>query len=661
MKKILFKKIIIIFTLMGILLFIAFSGLIYFTEKKSIFSDLEEMLIQVELTYEKSLVTTEEKINLYKEDYLNRAYAVDFMISNNPSVRTTEGLQQINKLMELESIHIIDESGEIILSSDISSIGLNLYDHNESQSFWDLIKSHDRNENVIQLDAINISDRQTKDFIGVKSSLDEYSVIQIGINKKILNNLKSGSSFTTILENTPTILEKGIMAVDHAGNIIGSTSNNEQELNIDSITTQEELVDLLKDSDEGRVIKINGSNKFLKTKTLDDLIIVTFTQWNAFYKEFVVQLCYTFTTMVVIFITIILMLKGYFNKYILKDLSSIQDNIKELMSGNYDIHFETENNTELRCITSMLNDWKDSYKYKSTRMSKLIGYLDTNIAVFECLYYIDRNFFSDNTQSILGIDTTLWSSIKSHPSDFENYINDLLTTTNEEGFININDKYLLIKSFKINNEFYGLIMDKTEEIRARSELREIQEVSEKDALTNLMNRYGFEKYVKKSLSLYPNQGLLLIFDLDNFKTINDTLGHPEGDVLLKKFAELLKTNFRKKDIIARLGGDEFVIFMEENLSVQFMEDKLKALFQTLHNELGLYYNNYHISTSIGVAYVNDVINTYEDLYKCADVALYIAKRLGKDRYYINDYNISCMNEECEQCTDDCVKRKLLGL
>lgn len=666
MEKLLLKKIMITFGIIAIILFSLVSGTIYHSKTSYVMNDLGEMIDQVELSYKNNLNIIDAKVDLYKKDYLNRAYAINFMISINPSIRNKEGLQRIQKLMEVESINIIDYSGEIVLSSDDQSMGLNLLFNKEYQPFWELIKTNDMDANVIQLDSKNIIDGAMKDFIGVKSTCKDYSVIQIGIDKKVLDEIKSSLSIGTTLGNIPTVYEKTLVAVDGSnGDIVGITKNNDQELVIDNIKTQEELVNLLKSSCDGRLLKVNGSYQFLKTKIVDDLILIGIIKANIILSDYLFQLFYLALTTLIIFIIIIILLKIYIRKYILKDFLNIQKNINEIMSDNYEIEFKTENNTEIKPLINMLNDWKNSYKYKSNRMSRIISSLNSHVAVFECLYYIDRNFFSENTQSILGIDNVEWNKIKNKPCQFEKYINNLISNANEDGVINVNNKFIVITSFKVDNEFYGIILDKTKDVESnndiRNELQIVQEAAEKDFLTDLINRNRFEKCVKDMLEINSDQGIMIFFDLDNFKIVNDTLGHPEGDKLLVTFAQCLKSNFRENDIIARLGGDEFVIFIPSNLPIDIIESKLKIVLECVRKKLHLYYEKYRISTSIGVAYVNDKVKTYEDLYVCSDVALYIAKGLGKDRYYINKENIRCMRGNCIKCTNDCKKRKLLGL
>ena len=119
---------------------------------------------------------------------------------------------------------------------------------------------------------------------------------------------------------------------------------------------------------------------------------------------------------------------------------------------------------------------------------------------------------------------------------------------------------------------------------------------------------------------------------DNFKTINDRLGHPIGDQVLIRFSKLLGELFRKNDVIGRLGGDEFAVFIPGVLSAQALEDKVKELNHraifSYETESG---EEIKTSASIGIV-ISGFGDSYETLYKKADEALYRSKEKGKSTY-----------------------------
>ena len=166
------------------------------------------------------------------------------------------------------------------------------------------------------------------------------------------------------------------------------------------------------------------------------------------------------------------------------------------------------------------------------------------------------------------------------------------------------------------------------------EMSSIRTKARLDPLTRLLNREGFEELVRMALAERPGQGLMMIMDMDNFKLINDQLGHPVGDNVLRKFSSILENYFnRSKDIVGRLGGDEFAVFVGRDISTKETEGMLKKFISIVHQNFDSEYPDQKLSTSIGVGLAANN-NTYELLYQNADKALYEAKWNGKDRFQI---------------------------
>jgi diguanylate cyclase (GGDEF)-like protein len=132
-----------------------------------------------------------------------------------------------------------------------------------------------------------------------------------------------------------------------------------------------------------------------------------------------------------------------------------------------------------------------------------------------------------------------------------------------------------------------------------------------------------------------HEGALLFLDLDEFKTLNDTLGHDVGDLLLKEVASRLLHCVREGDTVARLGGDEFIVLLE-GLSKESSEaaGQTEAIAQKILSELGHSYwlsaEKYHITASIGVTLFNGHNSSKDTLLKQADIAMYQAKKSGRN-------------------------------
>ncbi len=157
--------------------------------------------------------------------------------------------------------------------------------------------------------------------------------------------------------------------------------------------------------------------------------------------------------------------------------------------------------------------------------------------------------------------------------------------------------------------------------------------AERDPLTKLYNKTTTKSLIEECIEKDSSaQHALIIIDLDNFKTINDTRGHAAGDQILLAFTTALNKNFRETDILGRAGGDEFVVLIKNVQSVAMVCDKLQRLTSSF-KKYGID-NGFpgRLSCSIGVAMYNKDGKTYDELFKKADAALYEAKRNGKDQY-----------------------------
>jgi diguanylate cyclase (GGDEF)-like protein len=164
----------------------------------------------------------------------------------------------------------------------------------------------------------------------------------------------------------------------------------------------------------------------------------------------------------------------------------------------------------------------------------------------------------------------------------------------------------------------------------------IEKLSNSDPLTELPNRGYFEKRINKALENAKNNAsqLSLIFiDLDDFKPINDTFGHAEGDKVLCSVAKRLAGRIRNGDSLARIGGDEFVILIEDVPSEDEIYTIAAELIDLLNKPIKTKENVHQISASLGISFYPKDANSVEKLLNFADKAMYKAKKSGKNRFH----------------------------
>ena len=169
-------------------------------------------------------------------------------------------------------------------------------------------------------------------------------------------------------------------------------------------------------------------------------------------------------------------------------------------------------------------------------------------------------------------------------------------------------------------------------ITAAKSNKQLKEKADSDLLTGLGNKLATERRIKEYMANYPNSlAVMFVLDIDNFKKINDTMGHAFGDEVLRELGKQIGVNFRVTDIIGRTGGDEFTIFLKnlkDDSNTIREAQKLEYFFK--HFQVGDYVK-YSATASIGAAVFPADGSDFETLYKAADAALYKAKKRGKNQ------------------------------
>jgi diguanylate cyclase (GGDEF)-like protein len=164
--------------------------------------------------------------------------------------------------------------------------------------------------------------------------------------------------------------------------------------------------------------------------------------------------------------------------------------------------------------------------------------------------------------------------------------------------------------------------------------QEVKLLAETDTLTGLSNRYVFDESLKKILSVEcrcEQKVGLLLFDLDDFKLVNDTFGHDVGDLLLKKVVARIKGCLRGNETFARLGGDEFSIMLSNLKSSDHAGQVARRIVSVMYKPFEIATTLIQTTLSVGIAFYPENGSTSEVLFKHADIAMYRAKKLGKNQ------------------------------
>ena len=330
----------------------------------------------------------------------------------------------------------------------------------------------------------------------------------------------------------------------------------------------------------------------------------------------------------------------------------IKEHREELQASNEEISASYEQLTaseeelraqydEIQSYTQKLENLKQKYK---------IAIEGTNSAVWQFDIEEETIYFSEGIKNAVGI------SIKEN-ENIHKIFNGLLRVEDEERLIkefigykkgekeeiydqlqikdgNGNLKWILIRgkgTFNNNKKIKkinGILLDITQ-IKEQEEY--IHHIAYHDYLTNLPNRRSFIKKLEKEIS--ENKfGAVMLLDIDNFKGINDTLGHNYGDEVLKKVAEELENIQGEKIFISRFGGDEFFVLIKDEKDIVKIENYAKQIINIFRNKLMIEREEIYINCSMGITLYPFDSNEVSQLVMNADMAMYRVKNTGKNNY-----------------------------
>ena len=284
-----------------------------------------------------------------------------------------------------------------------------------------------------------------------------------------------------------------------------------------------------------------------------------------------------------------------------------------------------------------------SYNYRSHQyifskgVEKLIGFtqteLNNNITIVKQVVHKDDMPILEEIQRELIMGNTVRRELKIvHP---------------EHG-----EKWVLFKAhpFRKSDGLLEKVNGQFEDITRQKELEiELKRMAYFDELTDIPNRKMLDRQIQKALvrsKRHQHNFSIMFIDLDDFKKVNDTLGHDAGDRLLIDVVSRINNCVREEDLISRIGGDEFIVMFEETGKDE-IEQIAKRIIEYVAEPYTLNDQSASISLSIGISMFPEDGEDKDTLIKAADKAMYYAKNNGKNSYqiYTNDLNDVEINDK----------------
>lgn len=309
------------------------------------------------------------------------------------------------------------------------------------------------------------------------------------------------------------------------------------------------------------------------------------------------------------------------------------------LSGNFDYFYENTNQVYGYRIFPELH-WVLLVKQDTAEFKSFTNFLLSLLSFVCLLLFVIIIFFANMLSRKFSTPIIALRDAMRTASDGNLTVQSNIKSNNEFGELskNFNKMLHIIKTnYEDLESMHEELLSNEEQLRSNYD--HIEFLAYHDTLTNLPNKLAFLDYISAVLNSSPPEQMLhavFFVDLDNFKTVNDTLGHEYGDALLVKTAQLLTTILGTSGMLARAGGDEFLLFMEHIPTKECAVDFATQIIDTFRNPLDLNGETVYVSMSIGISIYPENGISPNALIKNADIAMYKSKDTGKNKFTLFD-------------------------
>jgi diguanylate cyclase (GGDEF)-like protein/PAS domain S-box-containing protein len=340
------------------------------------------------------------------------------------------------------------------------------------------------------------------------------------------------------------------------------------------------------------------------------------------------------------------------------DYSGVYQGIRASIHSIYDLK-ATEANlrqaiNELRAAESLQSRYLEETEQERARLVSLLSAMNLGIlfvaADGRVIYHnpaFTRMWMIDEEIHLIGLPVhevlAKSASMLARPDHFSKHLLSVLETRelSDSYEIQMTDGRVITElDYPVRdreNRFIGHLWIYEDVTRERQTAEQLVYLAERDALTGLYNRHRFQQELARTMldsDRHQTQCAVMFFDLDEFKTINDSYGHRAGDALLIRVASEISTLVRRNEVLARLGGDEFAILLPSvhgNEAEVLADRVVRAIAQIPFRFEG---QNLRLTTSLGIAYYPGQAADADDLVARADIAMYQAKDAGKNTWRV---------------------------
>ncbi len=630
-KKLISRYMLSITCIIGVIILMVVTVLLILNEQHKAKERANDIFVEIESILEENKIELEEVKKEYSQTCLYNAEAIAYIIESDSTVlESLEELKKIAEFMEVDEIHIFDETGKIFTGTHPEYYGLTMNSGEQIGFFLPLLE--DKTLQLCQDITPNTAESKPMQYSALWSEHKNF-IVQVGMEPVNVLKVTEKNELSHIFNHLKVDIGVDLYAIDKvSGKIVGSTSANKFGMNCEEIGFD---LDELIERGESIHIMVNGVDSYCVFAEMDGNLIGRVISTDSLYEEIPVALAEMGVFIVIIAFILAYAVIWYMNTYIVAGIYNINEKLSQITDGNLSESVDVHTTLEFGELSDHINRMMDSLLATTDKMSYVLNRTDMNIGVYEYNENMSSVRFTEFIPKILELDSEKVKQLTSDYRLFKAYLNKMRENTvsdEDKDIIKINeDKYIKIEETEQNGNIFGIIIDATNSVKRRIKL---ENERDRDLLTGLYNRRGLDNILAKAFSNPESlgYGALVMIDTDGLKVINDTYGHEKGDVYLRKIAGVLGSFGLRNCVSARQGGDEFVLFLYNYESEEDVMDEINTLRyiqenSSVHLDLNL---TVPLSFSFGYTLIKGC-SDYEDMLKIADEMMYNNKRERKQK------------------------------
>lgn len=528
---------------------------------------------------EQIIEENENELKQVKEKYdktcLHDAEAIAFLLQKDPeATNDTLKLKKYANLLELDEIHIFDETGTIVSGTNPEYYGYS-FSSGEQMAFFAPMLT-DKSLQLVQDAGPNTAEGKNMQYSAVWSA-DGTFIVQVGKDPQLVTEAMEKNEISYIFHQLNISPAIDYCAVDSETlSVIGATNADMVGKTVAKLGIPAES---MQNEEHGFHANIEGKYYYCIFKKIETRYMGFIIPMDVLYERIPLDLLNLALCLVLICGTLTVFVANCVNRYVIHDIHHINGKLNRITQGDLEEKVNVQSSREFSALSRYINEMVGSLVNNDRKMSYVLSRTEMNIGVYEYRDGVQQVYCTERIPQIFG-----W--------------------TDEETAYYTGDRM------------------------------QIESERDTDPLTRLYNRRGLSRRVERILEAGTGDTYAVVMiDLDDLKEVNDTYGHESGDQYIISAAEILKKIVGESGLTARHGGDEFVLFLEEK-SEEALREKLTQLEQAQDSSEAVLHDGQHVPLrfSMGCCFIDEVAAPYDEMLEKADIAMYQNKRQRKEKH-----------------------------